>query len=182
VLLNLGWQKLSRYSVEILVLFCGCVTAHSCHRKTVASYAPRKKVKVTLKQAYRTQRRSSCIVLLYFNLGTRWGWVVNTTPQALYPRNGPGPIIQEARCTLSRSERVRKNSLPLGFDPRNVQPIASRYSDYAQDRLETNVNSNLCNKTSKCTYIQHFVSHITNYQYVSIAFAIIIIRMALKGP
>jgi len=32
---------------------------------------------------------------------------------------------------------------------------------------------NLCNKTNKCTCIQHVVSHIINYQYVSLAFAII---------
>jgi hypothetical protein len=31
----------------------------------------------------------------------------------------------------------------------------------------------LCNKTNKCACIQHVVPHIINYQYVSIAFAII---------
>jgi hypothetical protein len=30
-----------------------------------------------------------------------------------------------------RSGRVRKISLPAGFDPRTVQPVASRYTDYA---------------------------------------------------
>ena len=29
-----------------------------------------------------------------------------------------------------RSERVRKTSPPPGLDPRTVQPIASRYTDY----------------------------------------------------
>ena len=31
----------------------------------------------------------------------------------------------------SRPRRVRKISLPPGFDPRTVQPVASRYTDWA---------------------------------------------------
>jgi hypothetical protein len=31
------------------------------------------KVKVTLEQATKAQRRSRCIALLFFNLGVRWG-------------------------------------------------------------------------------------------------------------
>jgi len=27
----------------------------------------------------------------FFNLGTRWWWVVNTTPRPLYPGNDPVP-------------------------------------------------------------------------------------------
>jgi hypothetical protein len=55
------------------------------------------------------------------------GWVVNATFQPLYPRErDPVPIVQEAG-----SRRVRKISLPPGFDPRTVQPVASRYTDWA---------------------------------------------------
>ena len=33
----------------------------------------------------------------FFNLGARWGRVVNATPQPLYPREGDAePIVQEA--------------------------------------------------------------------------------------
>ena len=33
----------------------------------------------------------------FFNLGARWGWVVNATPLPLYPRErNPVPIIQDA--------------------------------------------------------------------------------------
>jgi len=45
-----------------------------------------------------------------------------TTPYPLYTRLG-GPH--------GRSWRVRKISLPPGFDPRAVQPVASRYTDWA---------------------------------------------------
>jgi catalase len=46
-----------------------------------------KKVKVnfTLEQAMKAQRGSRGIALLFFNLGARWGWVVNATPRPFYP-------------------------------------------------------------------------------------------------
>jgi hypothetical protein len=37
-----------------------------------------------------------------------------------------------------RSGRVRKISPPPGFDPRTVQPVASRYTDYAIPEDVTN--------------------------------------------
>jgi hypothetical protein len=45
-----------------------------------------KKVKVSLEQVMKAQRGSRGIALLFFNLGARWGWVVNSTPRPLYPR------------------------------------------------------------------------------------------------
>ena len=53
-------------------------------------------------------------------------------PATLYPRERPG-----THCTggwvgpKGRSEQVRKISPPPGFDPRTVQPVVSRYTDYA---------------------------------------------------
>ena len=38
----------------------------------------------------------------------------------------PGKTLGEPQ---SRSGRVRKISPPPGFDPRTVQPVASRYTD-----------------------------------------------------
>jgi len=58
------------------------------------------------------------------------GWVVNATPQLFYPRERPGthriggwvgPRVGLDGCGKSRPQ--------LGFDPRNVQPVASRYTD-----------------------------------------------------
>ena len=60
----------------------------------------------------------------------RWGWVVSTMPRLLYPQEKPsthctggwvGPRAGLDGCGKSRP--------PLGFEPRTVQPVASRYTD-----------------------------------------------------
>ena len=45
------------------------------------------------------------------------GWVVNTTPRPLYPRESPGTNDTGGWVYLP----------PPGLDPRTIQPIASRY-------------------------------------------------------
>jgi hypothetical protein len=62
------------------------------------------------------------------------GGVVNATPRPLYPRERPGtPSTGSWFGTPAGSGRVWKNSPPPppppGFDPRTVQPVASRYTD-----------------------------------------------------
>jgi hypothetical protein len=60
------------------------------------------------------------------------GRVVNATPPAALP---PGmtryPLYRRLSEPHGRSGRVRKISPSPGFDPQTVQPIASRYTDYA---------------------------------------------------
>jgi hypothetical protein len=66
------------------------------------------------------------------NLGARWEWVVNATLRPLYPLERPG-----THCTgdwvgpRSGLDGCEKSRPPLGFDPRTVQPVASRYTDCA---------------------------------------------------
>jgi len=44
----------------------------------------------------KAERGNIGIALLFLNLGTRWGWVVNSTPRPLYPlERDPIPIVQE---------------------------------------------------------------------------------------
>jgi hypothetical protein len=43
------------------------------------------KVKFSLEQATKAQRGSIGIALLFFYLGARWGWVVNSTPRLFTP-------------------------------------------------------------------------------------------------
>jgi len=101
------------------------------------------KVKCTLLQALtlstgRTAHRGSRgIILLFLDHGTRRRWGVSVTPRPLFT---PG----KTRCALyrrldvpqGRTEQLRKISPLPEFDPRTVDPIASRYKDYAT-RLTT---------------------------------------------
>ena len=42
-------------------------------------------VKFNLEQAMKAQRKIEVYLYSFFNLGARWGWVVNAMPQPLYP-------------------------------------------------------------------------------------------------
>jgi hypothetical protein len=41
------------------------------------------KVKFALEKAMKTQREAEAYLYSFFNLGARWGWMVNTTPRPL---------------------------------------------------------------------------------------------------
>ena len=55
-------------------------------------------------------------------------WVVNATPRPLYPRF---PLYRRLGGPQHCFGRVRKTSSPPGFDPRTVQPVASRCTNWA---------------------------------------------------
>jgi hypothetical protein len=58
--------------------------------------------------------------------------MVNSTPRPLYPRErDPLPIVQEAGWAPGPVWTAAKNLSPPGFDPRTVQSVASRYTDWA---------------------------------------------------
>jgi len=52
-------------------------------------------------------------------------------PAALTPRKTRYPLYRRLDGPQDRSGRVRKISPSPGFDPRTVQPVASRYTDYS---------------------------------------------------
>ena len=98
----------------------------------------RVKVKVTLVQALwlctgsTDQRGSRGIALLFYDHCTRRGWGVSVTPRRLLlPRKTRYPLHRRLGAPQARSGQVRKISPPPGSDPRTVQPVASRYTDYA---------------------------------------------------
>jgi hypothetical protein len=55
----------------------------------------------------------------------------NHAPAAFTPGKTRYPLYRRLGGPQGRSGRVRKISLPPGFDPRTFQPLASRYTDYA---------------------------------------------------
>ena len=65
--------------------------------------------------------------------GTRRGWGVSVTPRPLFTRRkDPVPIVQEAGWSPRAGlDRCGKSRPPPGFDPRTVQSVASRYTDWA---------------------------------------------------
>ena len=52
-------------------------------------------------------------------------------PAALPPGKTRYPLYRRLGGPQGRSGRVRKISSPPGFDPRTVQPVVSRYTDWA---------------------------------------------------
>jgi len=99
----------------------------------------KKKVKCTLAQALRlctgrtAHKGSRGIALLFHDHGTRKGWGVSVTPRPLFtPGKDPVPIVQEAGWAPGPVWTGAENlAPPPGFDPRTVQPVASRHTDWA---------------------------------------------------
>ena len=128
---------------QTTVIFIGCEklweSADVSTWPTAATSRTEAKVKVkgTPVQALRlctgrtAHRGSRGIALPFHDHGTRRGWGVSVRPRPLFtPGKDTVPIVQEAGWAQGRSGQVRKISLPPGFDPRTVQPVASRYSDW----------------------------------------------------
>jgi hypothetical protein len=113
----------------------GSLRAGHLHCELIITYLGEKvKVKQSRYRPGVAQRvgRSTCITLLFHDLGTRRRWGVSVTPRPLFILGkDPVPIVQEAGWPQGRSRQVRMISPPPGFDPRTVQPVASRYTDYA---------------------------------------------------
>jgi len=59
------------------------------------------------------------------------GWMVNATLRPLYLRKKTQyPLYRRLGGIQGWSGQVRKISPPPVFDPRTIQPLASRYTDY----------------------------------------------------
>jgi hypothetical protein len=94
-------------------------------------------------------RRIRGIALLFHGQPHEKVWGVSVTPRPLVtPGKDPVSIVQEAGWAQGRSELVRKILPPPGFDPRTVQPVANRYTDYAARPTDIWL---LCKYVSKVT-------------------------------
>ena len=77
------------------------------------------------------QRVGRGIALLFYDHGTRRGWVSSSTPRPyLTPGKGPVPIVQEAGWTPGPVWTGGK-SRPTGIRSRTVQPVVSHHTDWA---------------------------------------------------
>ena len=60
------------------------------------------------------------------------GWMVSATPWPLYPRQRPSTHCTGCWVGLGAGlDMCGKSRPPPGLDPRTVQPVANRYTDYA---------------------------------------------------
>jgi hypothetical protein len=97
--------------------------------------------KFTLEQATKAQRGSKCIAPLFFQPRRKMGvGGQRHAPIALPPGNTRHPLYRRLGGPQGWSGRVRKISPPPGFDPRTVQPVASRYTNYAIPLAYSNIN------------------------------------------
>ena len=77
-------------------------------------------------------RGSRGIALLFLDHDTRRGWGVSVTPRSLYtPGKTRYPLYRRLGGPQGRSGEVRKISPPTRIRSRTVQPVVSRYTDWA---------------------------------------------------
>ena len=75
--------------------------------------------------------RGEVYLYSFFNFGARWGWLVNTTPQPLWPLvKDPLPIAQNALWAPGSVWKGAENLAPTGIRSPDTQPVASRYNEY----------------------------------------------------
>jgi hypothetical protein len=101
-------------------------------------YMVKVKVKCTLVQALRlctgptAHRGSRGIALLFLDHGTRRGEGSASRPgRSLLPKKSRYPLYRRLGGPQGRSGQVGKISTPTGIRSRTVQPVASRYTNYA---------------------------------------------------
>jgi len=78
------------------------------------------------------------IALLFLDHGTGRGWGVSIMPRPLFtPEKDPVSIVQEAVLTPGPVWAGAEILARPGFHPRTVQPVASRYTDWATQPTQT---------------------------------------------
>ena len=86
------------------------------------------------------QRVGRGIALLFHDHGTRRGLGVSSTPRPYFtPEKDQYPFYRRLGGSQGRSGKA-ENLAPLGFDPQTVQPVVSRYTDWATRSTCTSSN------------------------------------------
>ena len=67
------------------------------------------------------------------------------------------PLYRRLGGPQGRSGQVRKISLPSGFDPRTIQPVASRYTDYATRPTSYSAQQIKCWRERECSLFLMFI-------------------------
>jgi hypothetical protein len=130
----------------------------------------------------RAQRGSRGIALLILDLRARRGWVVSTTPRPLYPRERPITLCiggwVGSRAGLDVCEKSRPH-WDFFFDPRTVQPVASRYTDWVTGttwRRTVNMTYRLTERGNQGTPLT--LCRLTTYILVCVCVCVCVCRTA----
>ena len=108
------------------------LTTHDTHNRQISMLPVGFEPTISGGERPQAHRGSRGIALLFHDHGTRRKWGVSLTPRPLFtPGKDPVPIVQEAGWVPGPVWTGAENLAPSGFDPRTVQPVASRYTDYA---------------------------------------------------
>jgi hypothetical protein len=88
-----------------------------------------KKAEFTIEQAMKAQWGKEVNLYSFYNLCARWDGWSTPSPDHFTPGKTRYPLYRRLGETQSRTGQERKISPQPGFDPRTVQPVASRYTD-----------------------------------------------------
>ena len=95
--------------------------------------------------------------------------MINATPRPLYSRERPGTHCIGGWVGLRAGlDRCGKSRPPPGFDPRTVQPIASRYPDWANPAHGRNMYGTIIKLLNSLVYCGScWFSHSKYYSYIN---------------
>ena len=87
--------------------------------------------------------------------------------RSLPPGKTRYPMYRRLGGPQGRSGQVRKISPPTGFDPRTVQPVASRYTDWATRPTHDQKSQQIYSITARSTSsVRCSINHRTKYQNI----------------
>jgi hypothetical protein len=93
---------------------------------TTSTYHERQRIKFTLQHDIKTQRGRTGSISIFFNLGARWGWVVNATPRPFYPQETePVPTALPGLCTPGNRAGTHCTPRPLYPRKQSRYPLHS---------------------------------------------------------
>jgi len=77
------------------------------------------------------QRVGGDIALLFLDCGTRSGWVVSSTPRRILPQGKTRYLFYRRLGGPQGRSGQAEILVPTGIEYRTVQPVVSRYTDWA---------------------------------------------------
>ena len=136
----------------------------------------------TLQQATKEQRGVDVQLCSFFNLGTIWrGWSRPRSGRFFPGKETQYSLYRRLGGPQGRAGQLRKTSPPPGFDPRKVQPVASRYMEYltSWQSVRTGVHPWIKKKVNKVRNVPNVSTKFVLKNHNIISFSNLFLR--IKG-